>query len=396
MSEASAAAATTSYEYDREPFLIVFDESSAIKETYAGQLGKIVLEAHRLAPRGVPAKLVMIFMHPIGGTQYLPMLAAFAKAGIHVISCNSRYPRNDSALIMEKVAADLGACVRHAREKFGYQTVVLGGWSGGGSLSLFYQSQAEAPTITQTPAGDAYDLTAAGLIPADAVMLLAAHTSRAKTLTEWLDPSISDETDSFSRDPALNIYDPANPNQPPYDTAWLETYRAAQIARNRRITDWVQSLLAEGKKREGETFEHCFVVHGTMADPAWLDPAIEPNGRKPGWCMMGDPKMVNDAPAGLARFCTLRSWLSQWSYDLSNADGPESAKRITVPALMIENSADDGCLPHHNRRFWDAIGHTDKEKHVIEGANHYYFGQPDKAGEAVALCRDWLQRRGFL
>jgi pimeloyl-ACP methyl ester carboxylesterase len=393
MNDASLKAA---YEYDREPFLIIFDETSAIKETYAGQLGKIVLEAHRLVPKGVPAKLAVVFMHPIGGTQYLPMLAAMAKAGIHVISCNSRYPRNDSALIMEKVAADLGACVRYAREKFGYEKVVLGGWSGGGSLSLFYQSQAEAPTITETPAGDPYDLTRMNLVPADGVMLLAAHTSRAKTLSEWLDPSIVNEADRFTRERDLNIYDPANPNQPPYDKAWLEDYRAAQVARNRRITSWVQELLANGKKREGDTFEHCFVVHGTMADPAWLDPTIEPNGRRPRWCMMGDPRMVNDAPAGLARFCTLRSWLSQWSYDLSNADGPGSAARISVPALIVENSADDGCLPHHNRRFFDAIRHDDKEKHVIEGANHYYFGQPDKAAEAVGVCRDWLARHDFL
>lgn len=393
MNDASLKA---SYEYDREPFLIIFDETSAIKETYAGQLGKIVLEAHRLVPRGVPAKLAVVFMHPIGGTQYLPMLAAMAKAGIHVISCNSRYPRNDSALIMEKVAADLGACVRHTKEKYGYQHVVLGGWSGGGSLSLFYQSQAEQPTITETPAGDPYDLTQMKLVQADGVMLLAAHTSRAKTLTEWLDPSIVNEADRFTRDRDLNIYDPANPNQPPYDKAWLERYRAAQIARNRRITGWVQEVLAGGKKREGDTFEHCFVVHGTMADPAWLDPTIEPNGRKPRWCMMGDPRMVNDAPAGLARFCTLRSWLSQWSYDLSNADGPGSAARISVPVLIVENSADDGCLPHHNRRFFDAVRHADKEKHVIDGANHYYFGQPDKAAEAVALCREWLARHGYI
>lgn len=33
MNEATAKAG---YEYEREPFLIVFDESSAIKETYAG------------------------------------------------------------------------------------------------------------------------------------------------------------------------------------------------------------------------------------------------------------------------------------------------------------------------------------------------------------------------
>ena len=93
-------------------------------------------------------------MHPIGGTQYLPLPTALARAGLHVISCNSRYPRNDTALIIEKVALDLGACVRHAREKFGYERVILGGWSGGGSLSMFYQSQAESPTVTSTPAGD--------------------------------------------------------------------------------------------------------------------------------------------------------------------------------------------------------------------------------------------------
>ena len=59
-------------------------------------------------------------------------------------------------------------------------------------------------------------------------------------------------------------------------------------------------------------------------------------------------------------------------------------------------SIGSSCLPHHTRRYWDAIGHDDKEKHVIEGANHYYFGQPDKAAEAVALCCDWLDRHEFL
>ena len=54
---------------------------------------------------------------------------------------------------------DLGAYVRHAKEKLGYQNVVLLGWSGGGSLSLFYQAEAENPTITETPAGDPVDLT---------------------------------------------------------------------------------------------------------------------------------------------------------------------------------------------------------------------------------------------
>ena len=48
------------------------------------------------------------------------------------------------------VIRDLGAWIRHAREVLGYHHIVLAGWSGGGSLSMFYQAQAEHPTITDT------------------------------------------------------------------------------------------------------------------------------------------------------------------------------------------------------------------------------------------------------
>jgi hypothetical protein len=37
-----------------------------------------------------------------------------------------------------------------------------------------------------------------------------------------------------------------------------------------------------------------------------------------------------------------RSWLSQWSVDRSNADGVTHIKRVTVPTIFVENSADDG------------------------------------------------------
>src|SRR3546814_19149933 len=101
------------------------------------------------------------------------MVRQLAKEGHHVIYCNSRY-RSDVALIMEKVVLDLGAAVRHAKERLGYEKVVLAGWSGGGSLSPYYQSQAEAPTVPATPAGEPPDLTHAGLAPADTVSLPAA------------------------------------------------------------------------------------------------------------------------------------------------------------------------------------------------------------------------------
>lgn len=101
---------------------------------------------------------------------------------------------------------------------------------------MLYQQQAQRPTLTASPSGDGPDLAQLDLPAADAIMLLAAHISRHGTLTEWLDASIIDESDPSKRDPDLDLYDPNNPNQPPYSAQFLTRYRQAQIDRNRRIT----------------------------------------------------------------------------------------------------------------------------------------------------------------
>lgn len=381
------------YKTERIPFLVVFDEKAAFKDTYAGEIGRIALPVHLIRPVDKPSGTVVVFMHPIGGGAYLPMLNALAKTGLHVAWCDSRYRGTDSALIMEKVAVDLGNCIKELKGRFNYEKVVLGGWSGGGSLSLFYQSEAEDPSVKCTPAGDPPDLTEQGFIPADGIMLIAAHVARHRTFTQWLDPSVLDEENPEDRDVELDIYNPDNPNQPPYSSEYLDRFHQAQIERNRRITAKVKARLAEYRANDEPNREYAFVVHRTMADPRWLDPAIDPNGRKPDWCFLGDPKVVNDSPVGLARYCSLRSWLSQWSYDDANGDGIDCAGRITVPALVIGNTADDGITPSHTHRLFEAIGHEDKELHWVQDANHYYFGQPDKAAEAAELCVEWLQRK---
>lgn len=375
--------------YRRIPYLVVFDEQAAFKDTYAGEIGRIALESQLLKP-DTPSDTVVVMMHPIGGGAYLPLPGALARAGVHVIVCSSRYRGTDVALIMEKVILDLGACVRDAKERLGYARVVLGGWSGGGGLSLAYQAEAQDPFITATPAADPPDLTAAGLVPADGVMLLAAHLSRNRTLTEWLDPSIFDESRPFDRDPDLNLYAPDGP-KPPYSPEFLARFRAAQEARNRRITAWVEAELAALRAAGKPYAERGFVVHGTMADPRFLDPTLEPSDRRPGWCYLGDPETVNDGPVGLARFCTLRSWLSQWSLDRSQADGLRCAPRVTVPMLVIENSADDACTPGHAAALMAAATASDGlTHHVVQGANHYYFGQAHHVAEAATVIKDWL------
>jgi hypothetical protein len=275
--------------------------------------------------------------------------------------------------------------------------VVLVGWSGGGSLSLFYQAEAEAPSITHTPAGDPVDLTAAKLIPADGIIFIAAHLSRAETLTEWLDPSVIDESDPDRRDPELDIYGAACPNKPPFGKEFVARFRAAQVARNRKITAWAQDMLATLKKRATPEVERPFIVHRTMCDVRWIDPTVDPNGRKPNWCYIGDPRTANVAPAGLARYTSLRSWLSQWSYDLSNAKGPKNAARIhRTPVLQIENGSDDAVPATHNPAIRAALAAPDQEYLRIEGATHYYREQPEQMKECLAAVMDWSRRKKLL
>ena len=333
-------------------------------------------------------------MHPATTLNLLPLCVAMASAGIHVICGASRYARNDSALIMEKAVVDMGAYVRYAKEELDYDKVVLAGWSGGGSLSIFYQAEAEEPRTTVTPAGDPTGLSEANLIPADAIMSIAAHLSRAETLCEWMDPSVIDELDPAHRDTELDLYDPLNPNQPPYNEDYLARFRNAQIERNRRITSWAKASLAELESSADR--ERCFLVHRTMADPRWLDPNVDPNDRVPGICFLGDPATVNSGPVGLARFSSLRSWLSQWSLDESNATTAINAGRVTVPGIVIENSADDATPASHPRTINKLLGSRDKEMHVINGATHYYRGQPEQQTEVVNLCTDWMRRKNLL
>lgn len=375
--------------YERIPYLVMFSESVVIKDTYSGEIGRVVLECSLLKPPE-PSDTVVIFSHPIGGGSYLPLPNALARQGVHVIYCNTRFRGNDTALTMEKAALDLGACVRDAKERLGYAKVYLGGWSGGGALALFYQAEAEDPQVTETPAGDPLDLTKAEFLPADGVLLLAAHLSRNRTLTEWMDPSITDESRPFDRDPSLNIYAPDGPKAP-YSPEFIARYREAQIARNRRITAWVKDQLAQIRASDHPHDERCFTVQGTLADPRFLDPALDPNDRKPYWSYLGDPRGANDGPVGLARFTCLRSWMSQWSYDDSHADGIRCAARIKCPILVIDNSADDACTPSHTARLMEAAVHAPQTHHVIKGANHYYFGQNDLAKESAGLIKGWIE-----
>ncbi|MGB7301095.1 MAG: alpha/beta hydrolase family protein [Burkholderiaceae bacterium] len=389
---------TRNQNYQREAIVVRYSEQSAFTETYgfSGSQGLVAIEGQRLYRPEVAADTVYLFMHPSSTLHLLPMPTALASAGFHVLCAASRYPKNDSALIMEKVAIDLGAWVRWARETAGYKKVVLVGWSGGGSLSLFYQAQAEQATVTHTPAGDPVDLVAANLPAADGLIFIAAHLSRAETLTEWLDPSVLDESHPDNRDIELDIYSPQCPFKAPFDAVFVKRFRQAQVDRNRRITQWCQQMLARLQEKDDPEVERAFIVHRTMCDPRWIDTNLDPNGRVANHCYLGDPRVVNVGPAGLARFSTCRSWLSQWSFDLSNAKGPANAARIrNTPVIQIVNQADDAVPATHNPAIRDALATSDKTYVEIAGATHYYSNQPEQMAQCISAVRTWSEKCDF-
>jgi alpha-beta hydrolase superfamily lysophospholipase len=97
----------------------------------------------------------------------------------------------------------------------------------------------------------------------------------------------------------------------------------------------------------------------------------------------------------LGRFTTLRSWLSQWSYDESRAHGVKNGAGVSCPTLTITNSADLACTPSHARRLFDGLASSDKSFVEIQGADHYYMARPDLLPTAVAQVTGWLDERGF-
>lgn len=368
-------------------------EKTSAQEIYGySESNRIALEGIRLRPKNKPSKTLMIYMHPTATFAHLPIPWAMAAAGVHVLCAESRYTRNDTALIMEKALRDYRAFAVHAKEVWGYEKLVLVGWSGGGSLTALYQAQAQNPTIFDTPAGEPVELH--DLIPGDAFIYHAAHLSRAQMLQVFIDPSVLDESNPDIRNAELDLYDPRNPNQPPYSQEYLEYFRSEQLARVRRRTAYVKELLEQFRQRKGGVeYDRVIVTHRTLADPRYLDPSIEPNDREIGKCFMGIPEVSNVNPAGLARYSTLRAWLSLWSADDSRAHADVSAQDITVPVLAIENSADDAVPQPHTGRFLSACASDDKTMWVAKGADHYYSNQTEMLHEVVDLTVEWLSSR---
>lgn len=310
-----------------------------------------------------------------------------AERGFGFLGWNTRFRGSERTFLLDHAVAEIGVGVRWMREVAGIETVVILGNSGGGSLMAAYQSQAVEPNIAPVADMPVLDATQ-DLLPGDLFVFVAAHPGRPEIFTNWMDASVVDEADPTSADPALDIYNPAN--GPPYSADFVARYRAAQVARNHRITAWVKDELV--RCREGGVRDRLFVVNRVWADPRFVDPMLDPNERPANSCYLGDPRRANRGIYGVGLVNSLRTWLSMWSLEDSACQAAPHLARLTVPTLLIEADADSGVFPSDAATILGAVAAPDKSKATIPG-DHYFVepaGSRDRVADTIA---EWVTSR---
>ena len=326
-----------------------------------------------------------IVMHPTSNFMGHYLIQPLADRGICCMGLNSRYVGNDAVLLMERVIQDLGAGVKHLRA-LGYEKVVLIGNSGGAALASFYQAQAENLTLDTLVDGDPLHLSPDDLPAVEGIALCAAHEGRSHLFLNWVDPSLIDENDLLSADPALDMYNPTN--GPPYPPEFLARFSAGQRARRDRIESWVWDRLRHLRATPGAPRDQAFLVYRTHADPRCLDLKLDPNDRAPG-SVWGDAREVNYAANSMGRYTSLTAFLSQWS-SASRAEGPSNLAMTHVPVLLLSYSADQSTFPS-TRDAWLAAARGRVSSVDIRGGNHYLAAQPALVTQAADAIAGWVQ-----
>ncbi len=355
---------------------------------------------------------VVCLMHPRADFSQHYAVPLLVDAGFAVLCQNSRWVGNDMMLIHERVLFDVAAGISAVRPRF--DRVVLCGNSGGGSLYTFYLSQALAPEaerLRDTPAGDPCDLTQLAMPAADAMIYLAAHPGEGHFLAHAIDPSVIDEADPVSCDPALDLYAGHNgfatpPESSRYAADFLERYRAAQRARMARIDERARERIARRdaarkRLRNGPSPEDAraaiatdfLLVYRTDADPRCVDLSLDPSERDYGSLFGVRPDLINYGPVGFARVVSPEAWLSTWSSHTSRAEIAHTGQKMTLPCLQIGYSADNCILPGDQDLIARSLATGSLERASFSG-DHYGF--PVETGREPALeeMAAWLRRTG--
>lgn len=309
-----------------------------------------------------------------------------AERGFGFLGWNTRFRGAEAYFLLDHALAEIAVGVQWLRAH-GVERVVLLGNSGGGSLMAAYHSQSVEPNIR--PARDRQVIEAALDLPGtDLFVFLAAHPGRPEVLTDWLDPSIVDEADPASVDPSLDAFNPDN--GPPYTSDFIVRYRAAQRARNERLTSWCHAeldrLAAVGMS------DRLFTMTRTWADLRMVDGSIDPSARRTPWSYLGDPRNANYGMYGIGTVSTCRTWLNMWSLSDSDCGAAGNLRRLDLPTLLVQPDADNGVFPSQAAAIIESVAAPDKDMVTLQG--DHYFLHPESARDIVAdVVEAWVEAR---
>lgn len=336
-------------------------------------------------PKGVRPKVALIATHY--NVDFAEHYAApyFAARGFGFLGWNTRYRGAEDQFILESALIDISVGMRWLRETAGVETIVLLGNSGGGSLMAAYQGEAITPTLA-TAQGNIARKALESLPKGDLYVSLNAHKGRPEVLTDWLDASVIDENDPTLTDEALNPFNPEN--GPPYSQDFIARYRAAQRARNQRITDWAKAELK--RLNAAGVADRIFPLFRVWGDLRCMDSRIDPSDRITPLCYAGHPAQANKFPS-IGRANTLRTWLSMWSLETSKCQGEPHLRKFDTPALVVQSLADTGVFPSDARAIHDFIGSADRTLRLIPGA-HYLEDSRAVRDAAIDLMSDWIRQ----
>lgn len=337
-------------------------------------------------PKGQRPKTAFIATHynvDFSEHYIAPYLAA---RGYGFLGWNTRYRGAEDLFLLEHAVIDIGIGVRWLKEQAGVETVVILGNSGGGSLMGAYQAEAIAPTLGDLVRGAG--LEALNTLPqADLYVSLNAHQGRPDVLTDWMDASVVDENDPTLTDESLNPFNPDN--GPPYSPEFIIRYRAAQRARNQRITDWAKAELA--RLNAAGVPDRLFPLFRCWGDLRMMDGTIDPSERQTPMCYRGHPAVANKTPS-IGRANTLKTWLSMWSLETSKCKGADQLAKFRLPSMVVQGLADTGVFPSDAQKIFDNLGTADKELHMITGAHYFEDSRKVRDDMADLIC-DWVARK---
>jgi len=387
---------------------------------------------------GPNARFVVISTHPKNRNNFEYFTGdIMAARGYRVVEVNDYGPETAEDLLVP-----IAAAVRYARSLPGVEKVILVGHSGGGPVLSYYQEIAEnGPAACQisnriAPC-DAAELT--GMPPADALLLLEANIGAPHRLMA-LDPAVGPGNPRV-RDPALDMYSPANGFDPKTDTArygqpFLKRYFAGMHARNAALLAEVGGKLKAIEDDTGPFKDDEPLLIPGMSESSsgarinMADPTVLACTRHPHMVLKADGRMAREVvpvirppratPAkkrdtldSTAQVMTVREFLSMSAVRTtpdfaltqdsiegidwrSSGNSPVgNVESIRVPTLVMAGN----CMIHFIplETVFDHSAAPDKEFVAVDGADHDFEACRPEYGDTQKRTFDyvdaWLAKR---